>query len=258
MENLNLNKFSRYIIVLFSVLSVFLVAKTLVEIKTFRYVGSDIYPQNTVTVEGFGEVFAVPDTATFSFSVLTEGKTAKEAQEKSSSITNAVIEELEKNGVEEKDIKTIGYNLYPKYDFARQANMDFYPPTNRTLVGYELDHTFSVKVRKADEAGKIIEVAGKMGASNISSISLTVGDDEALKREARKMAIEDAKEKAEELSKDLGVKLVKIMNFSEDGYPVFYGRGGDVAMEKAAVGQLEIAPGENQIISRIHLIYEIR
>src|SRR3989344_2740889 len=197
MENLNLNKFSRYIIALLSILSIFLVAKTLVEIKTFRYVGSDIYPQNTITVEGFGEVFAVPDTATFSFSVVTEGKTAEEAQEKSSSITNAVIEELEKNGVEEKDIKTAGYNLFPKYEFARQGNLDFYPPTNRTLVGYELDHTFSVKVRKADEAGKIIEIAGQMGASNISSVSLTVGDDEALKREARKMAIDDAKEKAE-------------------------------------------------------------
>ena len=60
------------------------------------------------------------------------------------------------------------------------------------------------------------------------------------------------------MSKDLGVKLVKIMNFSEDGFPVFYGRSEDMAMGKAASGQLEIAPGENQIISRIHLIYEIR
>ena len=77
--------------------------------------------------------------------------------------------------------------------------------------------------------------------------------------EARDKAIADAKEKAKVLAKSLGVKLSKIISFSEGGYqPVYYameakgmGMGGD----SAPVPQVPV--GENRVTSNITIVYEI-
>src|SRR3989338_4179504 len=85
----------------------------------------------------------------------------------------------------------------------------------------------------------------------------------AQRESARHQAIEQAREKAEELANQLGVSLVRVIGFSENGggYPVpyAYGRGGHmmVAMESKAVAP-EIPVGENKIISNVSVTYEIR
>jgi len=262
MQNVDLNKVSKYFVVLIFILCFFLIAKTLVEIKEFRFVGSDVYPQNVITMEGFGEVFAIPDTATFSFSVVEEANSSEEVQVKALDKVNAVIEALKKEGIEEKDIKTIGYNLYPRYENSRSGQTNLiYPPTNRVLAGYEIDHTISVKVRKIDDAGKILGLVGQMGVSNLSSLGFTIGDEEEYLEQARKLAIDDAKEKAQNLSKDLGVRLVRIVSFSEGGhYPLGRGAGEDAKFLSLPSSEVmpEIPVGENQIISQVYITYEIK
>ena len=85
-----------------------------------------------------------------------------------------------------------------------------------------------------------------------------VDKDDDLKDQARKLAIEDAKTKAEKLAAQLGVKLVKITGFSENtsGYPVpmyeykGYGIGGGGETP-------QIQTGENEILVNVILTYEI-
>jgi uncharacterized protein YggE len=76
------------------------------------------------------------------------------------------------------------------------------------------------------------------------------------------MAIDEAKEKAKVLSKDLGVSLVRIVNFSENGnIPMMYGKG---MMATDSVASAPVAPspelptGENKITSNVTITYEIR
>src|SRR4051812_32845261 len=60
----------------------------------------------SITVSGKGESFAVPTVATFTYSVIQDGKTVKEAQDKATVLSNKAIDFLKGKGVDIKDIKT--------------------------------------------------------------------------------------------------------------------------------------------------------
>lgn len=217
----------------------------------------------TISVAGVGEVVARPDIGMFSFSVRAEAEDPMTAQEDSAQAINAIMTYLEgEGGVEEADIKTTSYNLSPRYEFIQEiCEPGFCPPGRQELVGYSVMQTISVKVRDTDRAGGLISGVGERGATNISGLSFTIDDEEALKAQARAHAIENAKENAEELTDELGVRIVRIVGFSEDDhgfYPQFSrGFGGDFD-EAAIMAVPDIPTGENTITSRVILIYEVR
>lgn len=245
-------------------LSLFLIVVSLGALKEYRYIGSG-NQSNTITVSGEGEVFAIPDIAQFSFSVIEEAKDVETAQTTATEKADKAIEALKDKGVEEKDIKTTGYNVYPKYEYSRVICTEFScPPSKQTLTGYEVNHSITVKVRKVDDAGSVIGALGSLNVSNISGISFTIDDEDEIQTEARQKAIDNAEEKAKELAKQLGVKLSKIVSFNENGNGGIYyksamplglgaGMGGD-AMESAP----SLPAGENRVVSNVSITYEIR
>lgn len=188
------------------------------------------------------------------------------AQKDVTSRVSATIDFLKKSGIEEKDIKTTNYNAYPKYEYQR-ASAEICAsgncqPGKQVLVGYEVSETVSVKIRNTDDTGKIVAGLGKLSVSDISGPNFAIDDEDALKAEARKKAIDDAKTKADILAKELGVKLVRVVSFNENngGYPIYYakaamGMGG--AMETDAVAP-RIEKGENKISVDVNISYEIR
>lgn len=243
-------------------LSVFLAVEVAQGLKAYRYIGGGVPVSNTITVTGEGEIFAVPDIATFSFTVTEEKLSAADAQNASADKVNAALAYLKEQGIDEKDIKTVGYNVYPRYEYEQKACSQFgCPPGERVLKGFEASQTVSVKVRKTEVAGALLAGVGKTGVSNVSGLEFTFDDDERLKGEARKAAITNAKERAATLARDLGVKLVRVVSFSEanGGYPIYYTK---TAMDGYGRGGAEAAPevpaGENKIVSQVHITYEIR
>ncbi len=217
--------------------------------------------QDMVTVTGTGEVFAVPDIATFTYTVDEEGKDVAEANNKSSAKNNAVMKYLKDNGIEDKDIKTEGYNANPKYDYNQIVCIKYpCPSSSPKLVGYEVTQTVSVKVRNTDKAGDILSGVGALGVSTISSLSFTIDNEDAIKAEARTKAIEDAKAKADLLAKNLGVKILGVSGFYEDAsgtnpYPVAYAM--DAKMASAPVAP-DIAKGQNKVTITVNVTYRIK
>ncbi len=124
----------------------------------------------TLSVTGEGEVFAKPDIATFNFGVRKEGIDASSAQSASAEALNAIVEALKGMGVAEKDIKTIGYYLNPKYEYEQQPCMfgQYCPPGEQKLKGYEVSQTIEVKVRDTGRAGELISKVGELGATDMS------------------------------------------------------------------------------------------
>ena len=123
-----------------------------------------------------------------------------------------------------------------------------------------------VKVQDPKKAGELLTGVGGKGASEVSSLSFTVEDEDALKAEARAMAITEAEEKADELANQLGVEVIRVVGFYEDSYgyptPYAYGRGG-VAMDAAISMEAKVPvpalpTGENKITSNVNVTYEIR
>jgi len=228
---------------------------------TFRDSKYGEYGMASITVTGDGEVMAVPDIGSFSFSVLAEGKDAATAQSDSATKINDVMAYLRDAGIEDKDIKTTDYNLNPKYRYEELECRAGYCPTNRVIDGYEVSQTVTVKVRDLDNAGNLITGVGDKGATNISSLSFTVDDDAVLRDQARELAIADAKTRAERLAKDLGVTLVRITGYYEDeGYK--YGYGGyaadSVSLEARAATAPSIPTGENTYKASVNVSFEIR
>lgn len=247
------------------VLSAFLLVKTLEEIKGYGLMGKDVPPQSTITVSGKGEKMVKPDIAEFSFSVIKEAKTVDSAQKEATQTTNEAIAAVRGFGVEEKDIKTTGYNIYPRYEYQKSATLCTEwgcPPGKQILTGYEISQSISVKVRKISDAGNILSKIGEIGVSQVSGLTFSVDKEDDVKSEARSLAIQDAQTKAEILAKQLGVSLVRIVSFSESGnYPIYYaktmaalGRGGGPEVAPTP----EIPAGENTITSNVTITYEIR
>ncbi len=217
---------------------------------------------NVITVTGVGEVQGKPDIANISFTITKEGKTVAEAQTLVAEIEGKALVALRANSVEDKDIKTESSSFNPKYDNTVVYCVTYpCPQKSPKIIGYEAYETISVKVRKLDATGKIIEELGKTGVSNLYGPNFAIDDEEGLKAEARKKAIEDARAKAKVLAKDLGVRLGRITSFSENsgGYPLYYAKTGaslDSANEVSAPA--ELPPGENTINSSVSITYSIR
>ena len=235
--------------------SVYLVLLSAGSLIGLRYVGkSPVYPAS-IPVTGKGEVVAVADIASFTYSVIEDGKNAGEAQAKATDKGNKVIDFLRSKGIDEKDIKTTGYNIYPKYSYVQATG-------KQVLDGYEISQSVTVKVRKADSAGDILAGVGSMNVSNVSGLTFTIDDQDLLKRQATEKAIADAKEQAEKTAKSLGVKLGKIVSYYEiEDQPAYpgYGMGGDMMVKSAAASASpEIPRGENKITAKVSISYEIR
>ncbi len=216
-----------------------------------------------ISVTGVGEVVAIPNIAQFSFSVTAGGATADEVQKASATKINDVLAYLKEQGVEDKDVKTEGYNLYPKYKYEERmcAFGSYCPPGEQVPDGFEVSQTVTVKVRDTAKAGTLVAGVGGKGATNISGINFIVDDLEKIKAEARAKAIDDAEAKAKILAEQLGVKTTRILSFSENqGYAPqpYYAEKAMAVSDNAYAGAPSLPAGEDSTTVTVNITYEIK
>jgi len=261
-------RFWKFSTVAVAVLIAFLAA---IAVKTFRevgYVGSNPGQSYTVDVNGTGEAFAVPDVATFSFSVIETAKEVAPAQQAATDRMNAALKAIRAAGIADKDIQTQSYNINPRYEYQNavcprpvDSSVVYCPPGKSIITGYEVSQSVAVKVRDLSKAGAIFSSIGALGVENVNGLSFSVDKPEAVQAEARAKAIAAAQAKARELARQLGVSLGRIVSFSESGgdypRPVYYAAGAREMKASAAVAP-EVPTGEQKIISNVSIVYEIR
>ncbi len=206
---------------------------------------------NTVSFSGEGKVSAKPDIAMLSAGVLTQNVNSKVAQDTNARKTQAIIDYLKGQGVDEKDIKTSDYNIYPQYDYRTGTG---------TVSSYQVSENFQIKVRDLSKLSTILSGVVSAGANQVNNLGLQVEDPEKLQAEAREKAIEMAKQKAGELKGQVGIRLGRIVGFQENnnyGGPIYYdsvkaqGMGGGGANPA-------IATGQNEIVVNVTLTYQIK
>ena len=258
-------KIAKATLVFVVVISIFFLVKIVNEIREGALFTGGV-PQTTITVSGEGEVFATPDIAVFTFSVEAESSTIKEAQDSASKSANSALEYLDNVDIDDEDIKTTNYSASPRYEYRRETivcvtDPCVQPPGRQVLIGYRVTQTIQVKVRNIDEAGEVLAGVGGF-AHTLGGLNLSIENEDEIRREARKIAIGDAKAKARILSKDLNVKLVRIVGFSESGFVGQKNRifgAGDVFIEAESLESIPNIPtGENKITSNVSITYEIK
>ena len=241
-----------------SVLALFLL---LLSINALGNLGRSENPyMNTITVEGRGSGTAIPNLATVSFSVTERGTTVAEAQTKATQKTDAALAAVESLGIEERDVKTLSYNVYPQYEAIAPCYGGICPSVNPRIIGYEVSQSVEVKVRETGKAGDVLQALGTLNVQNISGPNFTVDEEDGLTGVAREAAIENAKAKAEALADQLGVKLGKVVSFYENTAPYpYYGydaKGG--MMETMNQAAPSLPTGEQETEVSVSITYEIR
>jgi uncharacterized protein len=210
----------------------------------------------TITVSGEGEVTALPDIATVTFTVRESAKTVPEAQRLAEVKIEAALKALKALNIDEKDTKTLSYTVNPKYENVVYSGYMSSPK----IIGYEVAQSMQVKVRAIDNAGAVI---GALGGANITEISgpeFTVDDMDVIQAEAKEKAIAQAREKAKATAKALGASLGVVTQYNEDTggyYPYPAYMKAEAGSAQNAVRDVSLPQGENVIKSRVTITYSL-
>lgn len=208
--------------------------------------------QKTITLSAEGKTTVTPDTARFSVGVVTRGDDPQRIQDENTKAINKIIDFLKSEGVKDGDIKTTQYDLYPQYDYFEGRQIP---------NGYILNQTIQVTVREIDKAGALLSGSIERGSNQVSSVQFYVDDPDKFKGEAREEAFAKARDKAKELADQAGVRLGKVVSFSESSYggiqpPIYYARSEAVGLGGGGVPDVE--PGSQELTVSVTVTYEIR
>jgi uncharacterized protein len=206
----------------------------------------------TISVSGSGKAVLTPDIASISIGVHTENKSAAAAVSANNAQTQAVADTLKEFGIEDKDIQTTNFSIYPQQQYDNEGK-----PTGEIL--YMVDNTVYVTVHDLDQIGDLLDAVVEAGANTIGGIQFDVEDKTAAMSAARKAAVTDAKAIAEEMAAAAGVSLGEVQTMSIYGgsspRPV-YDLSSGVKMEEAA--SVPISPGQLILTVEVSIVYEIR
>ncbi|HAF49394.1 MAG TPA: hypothetical protein DCL08_09200 [Anaerolineaceae bacterium] len=206
--------------------------------------------ERTMGVSGTGRVTVVPDIAAINIGVRSEAEAVTDALDTNTAQANRISRALQELGIEEDDIQTSNFNVYPS---------DRYDPMTGQIEGryFVVENTVNVTVRDLTSLGAVLTAVVEAGANNIYGINFNVEDREAAVAEARKLAIEDAKAKAQAIAEESGVELGEIISISVySGYtPTIYYDAKGGAYSEAAV---PIAAGTLSITMEASLTYSIK
>jgi len=260
---LNNKKFIKAATGLVGLLSIFVIILVINEIRSSQYIGQGSQPPATISVSGKGEVLAVSDIASLYITLSKDGATAKEAQNLLNEQVGKTLTYLKDQKIEDKDVKSEYGGVNPKYSY-EQVNCFTYPCPQRDpkITGYTATQSITVKVREVDNANEVRTGLTSLGITNISGPTFSIDNEDSFTEQARSEAIDDAREKAKILARQLHVRLGKIVSFSENGmggYPMMYAEKSMMATDAAGAAPApELPKGENKITSNVTIIYEIR
>jgi len=217
--------------------------------REYKFIGVPI-ESHTITVAGEGRVSVMPDIAKIEIGAVIERPNVADAQRENTRIMNAFNEKLTGFGVEKKDTQTANYSIQPVYDWTSGK---------QKLRGYQVSQNLRLKIRDLDKVGDIIAAAGDLGLNQVGGIEFTVDEPEVAKQLARIKALQNAKGKAEALAQVVGVKLRRVINFSENVYEPYFNRPYyDKAMNAGASMEAPtIEPGSAEYVINANVTYEI-
>jgi uncharacterized protein YggE len=168
-----------------------------------------------ITVKGVGTSSVTPDAVRFFASVSFVAKSNKEALASASKSATAVRGALRDNGIATKDIKTSSLTVYPEYNYTQDRGQE--------LLGYRATQSFTVVIRKADNAGVVIDAAVSAGGDllQVNGIAPFLLNGAAATEKAREAAVADARARANSYAKYLGASLGRVISLTEVNAPVY-------------------------------------
>ena len=212
-----------------------------------------------ISVTGQASVSVEPDLALLTVGVETMGETVAEARAAAAGAMDAVVNAVKAHGLEDKDIQTQSFNIWPRYEYP-EVMSDKTTTRKQVLVGYTVSNLARIKVRNLDVVGSVIDDAADAGgdATRIHGIDFTIEDPKPFMTLLREEAVADARAKAEHLAGLSGVELGELVYMSEGGAipspgPVYR----ESAMMMADAASTSISGGELELRLSVQALYAI-
>lgn len=206
-----------------------------------------------ISVSGEGTVEATPDRATISVGVVTREKNPSAVQAANAKAATSVINSIVALGIERKNISTGNYNFNPTYRH--------YDNGKNETDGYEATNSVTIVVDDLSLVGKIIDTALNHGANRVDSLNFGLRNKNSYQDEALRLAILDARHKAEIAAAVLGKTIVNVrtvsINSSHIETPRNYKMARSMAMEDAAGFETPIESGTLHCSANVHVEFEI-
>jgi uncharacterized protein YggE len=165
-------------------------------------------PEPTVVASGEGIVQAVPDRAWITVSAESRASNPREAQKRNAEAMTPVLDKLKAAGIGADAIRTIGYDLQQEWDYVQNR---------RISRGYVARNTVDVRVDAVDRVGELLEIAVGSGATTVGGIRFDLKDQGKLEREALRLAVANARSKAEAMAAGAGRAVDRIVRIDEQG-----------------------------------------
>lgn len=202
----------------------------------------------SITVLGHGEATGIPDVALIQLGVNLFESDLSQAVSEANETVQRVHDALLEFGIEQADIQTTNYNVWPE---------DQHDPETGMYTGermFRVEVTMQVVVRDAERMSEVLDAGLEAGANNVYGISFRIDDTKPIAREARSNAIADATSRAEQLTIGMGLELGPVVSISEGvGQsqfvpPEYYGIGG---------GGGSISPGQSTVMVEVQVTYQV-
>lgn len=202
----------------------------------------------TLNVSGSGRVTLAPDVAYVYIGVNSQNENVSAALTENNSKAQAVSGAIKELGIDAKDIQTSSFNIVPQQQYSPEGKV--------TGVIYNVDNTVNVTVRNLSVLGKLLDAVVRAGANSINGINFDVLDKSQAITQARKLAIQDAHDQAQELATAAGVTLgdVQTLNAMTNAGPVplYEAKGA------AAIPSVPVSAGQMVISVDVNVVYEIK
>ncbi|MEO8252988.1 MAG: SIMPL domain-containing protein [Flavobacterium sp.] len=166
--------------------------------------GQEIKQIPQVTVSGEGKVKVIPDEATISATVETKGNNAKDVKKQNDDKIDAVLKLIKKMNLAPADYRTQRVALNPMYDYDKKKTT------------YNATQTIEIVVKDLNKYDELMEGLVGEGINRIDNVVFQSSKLAEYESEARKLAMKEAKHKAEDYVSVLGQKVGKAMMISDN------------------------------------------
>lgn len=201
-----------------------------------------------ISVTGEGKIKVTPDQAVVTVGVINTGKDAAEVKKLNDITIDKVIKFIKKSGIPTTDFKTNNVSLNKSYDYEKKKG------------NYEANQTLSITMKDLSKYDEIMMGLNEIGINSIQGVEFKSSKLEDYEKDARKKAMLNAKQKANDYVSVLGQKVGKALLISDNSvtsYPqpmykaMLMGMANDASAERATLAVGEIVIDANVTVSFI-------
>jgi uncharacterized protein YggE len=209
-------------------------------------------PQMPVIVtSGEAIVTRAPDQAFVTIAVETRDNSPREAQKRNADAMSSVQQRIARAGIPRDAVRTTGYSIQQEFDFANGR---------RTPRGYVAHNGVEVRVDAVERVGELLDAMVEAGANAVSSVRFDLKDRAAVEREALRLAVVDARARADALAAGAGRSVDRVLRITDGSEPIVrpLAQPRMMAMAPGAAPETPIESGPIEVHARVELTVSIR